>query len=212
VPGWHSFPIMKIESSYSIKSFPRPAAFTLIELLVVISIIAILAGLAFPAFNGAINSARKAQARNDVQQIVAAVRAFQSQYGRVPTSADPGADPDNDSADTYNQSDNDSIMRVLMAAESGSGLNSKNIVFLNAKTTKNKKGGVNLDDYIFYDPWGTPYAIKLDNNYNGKIEYYNGGSANIFNIAMAASAGPDKEFGDPYETSGSGKDDICSFK
>lgn len=191
----------------------RAKAFTLIELLIVISIIAILAGLAFPAVNGAINSARKAQARNDVQQIVAAVKAFQSEYGRMPTTESPGTDPNNEWSDTYNQSDNDSIMRILMAAESGSsGLNSKNIVFLSAKTTKNKKGGVDLTDYVFYDPWGTPYAVKLDNSYSGKIEYYNGGTVNIFNSAMAVSAGPDKEFGDPYATSGTGKDDICSFK
>jgi type II secretory pathway pseudopilin PulG len=172
-----------------------------------------LASLAFPAVNGAINSARKAQARNDVQQIVAAVKAFQAEYGRMPTTADPG-DPSDEESDAYHDgSNNNIVIRILMHAETETPpLNSKGIVFLDAKTTRDTKGGVNLDDYIFYDPWGTPYAIKLDNNYTGKIEYHNGGVPNIFSSAMAVSAGPDKELGDPYSASGNGKDDITSFK
>lgn len=192
----------------------RAAAFTLIELLVVISIIAILAGLAFPAVNGAINSARKAQARNDVQQIVAAVKAFQAEYGRMPTTDPAGTDRNNEWGDPYYQGDNDRVIRILLNAETGGQrINTKGIVFLDAKTTQNKKGGLDTSDYKFYDPWGIPYAIKLDNNYSGKIEYYgNGSQPNIFSSAMAVSAGPDKEFGDPYAASGTGKDDICSFK
>jgi hypothetical protein len=29
---------------------------------------------------------------------------------------------------------------------------------------------------------------------------------------MAVSAGPDKQLGDPYAATGTGKDDICSYK
>jgi prepilin-type N-terminal cleavage/methylation domain-containing protein len=191
----------------------RFAAFTLIELLVVISIIAILAGLAFPAVNGALNSARKAQARNDVQQIVAAVKAFQSEYGRMPTTDPAGTDPENEWGDTYYQGDNERVIRILVNAETGNQrINAKGIVFLDAKSTQNKKGGIDLTDFKFYDPWGIPYAIKLDNNYSGKVEYYNNGTPNIFNSSMAVSSGPDKQFGNPYAASGTGKDDICSFK
>jgi prepilin-type N-terminal cleavage/methylation domain-containing protein len=191
----------------------RVAAFTLIELLVVISIIAILAGLAFPAVNGAINSARKAQARNDVQQIVAAVKAFQAEYGRMPTTTAPG-DPSDEQGDAFHdQATSDVVIRILMNGETGTAkLNSKGTVFLEAKATKTKKGGVDLTDFKFYDPWGTPYAIKLDNNYTGKIVYPSGGTPNIYNSAMAVSAGPDKQFGDPNDATGPGKDDICSFK
>jgi prepilin-type N-terminal cleavage/methylation domain-containing protein len=201
--------------SYLLSSKRRATAFTLIELLVVISIIAILAALAFPAVNGAIGSARKAQARNDVQQIVAAVKAFQAEYGRMPTTTPPPtANPPNEgSGDAYHQGDNDVVIRILMNQETGgTKLNSKGTVFLDAKTTKNKKGGVDLSDFKYYDPWGTPYAIKLDNNYSGKIEYFNSSTANIFNSSMAVSAGPDKQLGDPYAATGTGKDDICSFK
>src|SRR5215475_8063509 len=59
-------------------------AFTLIELLVVIAIIAILVGLLFPAFKAVQNQARSTQAKNDLTQIVNAVNAFYTDYGRYP--------------------------------------------------------------------------------------------------------------------------------
>src|SRR5437879_9860290 len=58
--------------------------FTLFELLVVIAIIAALLGLAFPVFQGVLDRAKKAQAKNDVTQIVIAVNAFYTEYGRYP--------------------------------------------------------------------------------------------------------------------------------
>src|SRR3954447_7869288 len=62
-------------------------AFTLIELLVVISIIAVLAGLALPVFQSVQNSAKKTQAKNDLVQIVTAVNAFYTEYGKYPIDA-----------------------------------------------------------------------------------------------------------------------------
>src|SRR3982751_5930949 len=62
----------------------RSGAFTLIELLVVIVIISVLAGLAFPVFQSVQNSAKKTQAKNDLTQIVTAVNAFYTEYGKYP--------------------------------------------------------------------------------------------------------------------------------
>src|SRR3954467_11448096 len=69
------------------KNSDKLAAFTLIELLVVISIIMVLMGLLFPAFRGAQDQAKKVQAKNDLTQIVTAVNAFYTEYGRYPTIA-----------------------------------------------------------------------------------------------------------------------------
>jgi prepilin-type N-terminal cleavage/methylation domain-containing protein len=57
-------------------------AFTLIELLVVITVIAILIALLFPAFNGVQDQAKRTQAKNDLTQIVTAVNAFYTEYGK----------------------------------------------------------------------------------------------------------------------------------
>src|SRR5256712_11613708 len=76
-------------------------AFTLIELLVVIAIIAILVGLLFPAFKAVQNQARQTQAKNDLTQIVNAVNAFYTDYGKYPisgtveTTFGPGGSPTN---------------------------------------------------------------------------------------------------------------------
>src|SRR6266446_10974027 len=62
----------------------RKAAFTLMELLLVIVIIVILVGLAFPAFQGVLERAKKMQAKNDLAQIVTAVNAYYTEYGKYP--------------------------------------------------------------------------------------------------------------------------------
>ena len=50
--------------------------FTLVELLVVIGIISILAGMILPALGKAKDSAKKAQAKSEMQNISGAVRAY----------------------------------------------------------------------------------------------------------------------------------------
>src|SRR2546428_12527942 len=69
----------------------RGRAFTLIELLIVIVIISILAGLLFPAFRGVQAQARRAQAKNDLTQIVTAVNAYYTEYGKYPLAASDGS-------------------------------------------------------------------------------------------------------------------------
>src|SRR5467141_864193 len=66
----------------------KSRAFTLIELLVVITIIVILMGLLFPAFRGVQDQAKKTQAKNDLTQIVTAVNAYYTEYGKYPVVTD----------------------------------------------------------------------------------------------------------------------------
>jgi prepilin-type N-terminal cleavage/methylation domain-containing protein len=170
------------------------AAFTLIELLVVIAIIAILAGLGFAGVQSAMEGGRKAQARNDVQQIAAAVRAFQLEYGRQP-STQTGSD--------QFLEDNNAVIRALMGNDSN--LNPRNITFLSPKMTTGSKSGVNSGTFTFYDPWGKPYFIKLNTDYDNVVEYY----GDNYTTIVVGSNGPDGERGNPNE---SGSDDIASFK
>src|SRR5947209_5875520 len=65
----------------------QAGAFTLIELLVVMAIIAILIGLLFPAFRAVQDQAKRTQAKNDLTQIVNAVNAFYTEYGKYPLVA-----------------------------------------------------------------------------------------------------------------------------
>jgi len=160
-------------------ALPRTAAacraFTLIELLVVIAIIAILAGLAFPAVQGALGSGKKAQARNDVNQLAAAVKAYQLEYGRLPGTATTDGTAPSD------------FMTTLTSSNSQ---NPRGIVFFEPKIAKGGKGG--LDGNAYKDPWGGAYVVTLDYNYDNRINYNATGTAqNHFTTVIVESAGPD---------------------
>src|ERR1043166_4166685 len=58
----------------------RPFGFTLIELLVVIAVLAILAGILFPVFAKARESARKSTALSNLKQIGAALHMYTADY------------------------------------------------------------------------------------------------------------------------------------
>jgi len=78
------------------------SGFTLIELLTVIAIIAILMGLLLPALNSAKNAAKKTQAKNDLTQLVTAVKQFYTDYGVYPVDpnfVNPGGNSPNTTQD-----------------------------------------------------------------------------------------------------------------
>jgi prepilin-type N-terminal cleavage/methylation domain-containing protein len=155
----------------------RTRAFTLIELLVVIAIIAILIGLLFPAFRAVQNQAKQTQAKNDLTQIVNAVNAFYTDYGKYPlVTADviygPAANPNN------------TLFNVLRAQDPAN--NPRQIVFISppyVKSPMNPRSGIATQDATdlvcgvsasvplgsFVDPWGTPYNIEIDGSYNNQI-------------------------------------------
>src|SRR4051812_11103150 len=149
------------------KNSDKLAAFTLIELLVVISIIMVLMGLLFPAFRGAQDQAKKVQAKNDLAQIVTAVTAFYTEYGRYPTAAMT------DGAATYG-SGGMHATNVLMGELRGTGaptINTRLIPFINpppVKDSANPRSGINVAGN-YYDPWGSEYAVAMDADYDNEI-------------------------------------------
>jgi prepilin-type N-terminal cleavage/methylation domain-containing protein len=133
------------------RSLPRKSsAFTLIELLIVIAIIAILAGLAFPAVQGALNSGKKAAARNDVVQIATAIKNYQLEYGRLPPS--------------------EGLIPALLGGETSND-NRRGITFLEAQMAKGAppRNGLDTSRENYLDSWGRAYIIELDEDYDNRI-------------------------------------------
>lgn len=64
----------------------KERSFTLVELLVVVSIIGLLAGLGFPAINGAMQAGKKAEVGSMAESIKTAINAYYAEYLKYPTN------------------------------------------------------------------------------------------------------------------------------
>jgi type II secretory pathway pseudopilin PulG len=205
----------------------RDCAFSLIELLIVIATIAILIGLLFPAFKAVQNQARQTQAKNDLTQIVNAVNAFYTDYGKYPisgtvdTTFGPGGSPTN----------NENLFRELRACSSpptgscasAATLNTRQTVYISPPDVKNSaspRSGIgtaagNLGQY--FDPWGSNYVIRIDGDYNNQVTnpYGANAGANPLQLGVIAlSLGSDQSggVGSADKNAGAAADDLISWQ
>lgn len=174
----------------------RNGAFTLIELLVVIAIIVVLVGLLFPAFKAVQNQARQTQAKNDLTQIVNAVNAYYTDYGKypvdvaTPTTTDAFFGSGSAPPGFVGYGTNDWLFDVIRANAAStktstsacaatnlvSCLNGRQIVFINppyVKTPASPRSGIGTPTGTgpgqFFDPWGNAYKIEIDESYNNQM-------------------------------------------
>lgn len=149
--------------------------FTLVELLVVISIIIVLAAMAFGAANLAMNKAKKTQALNVETALQTAIDAYYNDYSKLPSV---GANTDE--IDTTSEAGKQLIV-ILLGKENSSGSsmqNPKQIPYLSVQEGKAKKGGLIYSKNGtgasaiegIYDPWGNPYKIVMDTDYDDEIQ------------------------------------------
>jgi prepilin-type N-terminal cleavage/methylation domain-containing protein len=187
--------------------------FTLIELTVVILIIAILMGFVFTAGQGMIDRARKTQAKNDLTQIVTAVNAFYTEYGKYPIATD-----DTPLASTAG------LFYSLRAVPLGANalvngvpaVNSRGIVFISPPdlATANARSGIGSDGQ-YYDPWASAYKVAIDGNYDNQISNpysANAGASTLPVGVIAWSLGKDKLGGVGDKAAGNAKDDVISWQ
>ena len=187
-------------------------AFTLIELLVVIAIIAVLIGLLFPAFRAVQNQAKQTQAKNDLTQIVNAVNAYYTDYGKYPLATD-------DSIITNNAA----LMNALRGADATN--NPRQIVFISPPYVKNdtagnRRSGVSPTDGQYYDPWAVRYVIRIDGNYDNQVPNpysLNAGPTTLAIGVIAWSFGADAQSGSvpgpaADKNAGTAADDVISWQ
>lgn len=251
--------------------FQKLRAFTLIELLVVISIIAILAGLILPAIGHAKTQAKVQQARVEIGQLLNAIKNYESQYNIFPTSSNvmnaaATAKEDFTYAEgltipgvTYTPTNiNGEVIAILMdwtnypdgsivLANANHARNPQRNPVLNARMANPFRPGMDpptpgiAPDGVYRDPFGNPYFITFDLNYdqkardafyrsvavsadpvnankgiNGLIRGMTANNQPCFEASatvMIWSAGPDKKF-DPNLKANQGvnKDNILSWK
>ena len=125
--------------------------FTLIELLVVIAIIGILAGLVFPALGVVRNNAKKSKASSECQSLKTAIIMYESEFSCWPAKVSGSKDALVGSTEYVD------MCKVL------TGENSKKMVFYEVGVGYDEKKGI-------LDPWGRPYQVILDVNFDDKID------------------------------------------
>jgi prepilin-type N-terminal cleavage/methylation domain-containing protein len=168
-------------------SASNKSGFTLIEMLTVVAIIAILAGLLFPAISAARRKAQVAQAQTEIKSIESALKTYYTEYGRWPIGNGGGDDFSYGKFETGGQytgcCDNYYLMGVLRGIPDPAGYNStcgsnyqgqnnpRNIVFLEIAAGSQDS----LGNYL--DPWKHPYQITLDTDYDGNCDGLGCGSA-----------------------------------
>jgi len=201
-------------------------AFTLIELLVVIAIIAILIGLLFPAFKAVQNQAKQTQAKNDLTQIVNAVNAFYTEYGRYPVAA---CSPVNDA--TFgpggSPTTNETLFTELRGCTAITGscpaiasINTRQIVFISPPDVKNAASprsgiGTTTGTGRYFDPWGNNYVVRIDCDYNNQVvnPYSSNAGANPLQLGVVAwSLGLDGAGGSGDKNAGTAADDVNSWQ
>jgi prepilin-type N-terminal cleavage/methylation domain-containing protein len=174
----------------------KSSGFTLVEILTVIAIIGILAAMLPAVVNQARNKALKVKAKKDIADIVTAIQAYDSIYGQFPISTDVrnlAGTQDFTYGDALltsalgpgsYEANNSEVMAILMditnyptggpTANMNHSRNTQQRVFLPATMVSDATLPGVGPDLIYRDPWGTPYVITLDLNYDERCrdEFY----------------------------------------
>ncbi len=168
---------------------------TLVEILVVVTIIAILAGIAFPFVTRAMTKSKVATARTDMVNLKGAIESYQNDYSRFPAARGTAANlkggdltfhlpigrnhadgSPQDAGGWVNPPqtpENKDVMQILMGLDQGAnknhGRNPKKTQFLTPKSADDTGAHGVGPDGVFRDPFGNPYVITVDLDGDGQV-------------------------------------------
>lgn len=158
---------------------PNKPGFTLIELLVVITLIAIIAAILLPVLGRSIEKGEVTRAQVEMTSLASAIQSFQREYSLWPVR-DSNGRSDNTfgskaSGFTKKQAEVMDILRAVDSANNpGHAYNSRRTVFV--EIPESSMSGKDKDDNAYskadgyyLDPWGNPYMICMDTDFDGEV-------------------------------------------
>ena len=147
---------------------------------------------------GASAKVQRLQAKQTVRELQQAILVYQLEYGRLPCEGEE---------DIKLNTEDDDIMSIL--AGDGGKLNIREIPFYQGKRAKDAKGQMPVDGIYgeeghlkLADPWGQPYVIIMDANYDGKVQNPksdDGGKEMLRGAVIVWSTGKPRKTGVPND-------------
>jgi prepilin-type N-terminal cleavage/methylation domain-containing protein len=184
-------------------------AYTLIELLVVICIISLLLAMTNSAITAVIAKAKVTRVKADLADLNLGIGQYAMERNRLPVPVDFKSEA------ALPLSKGSKVLAVLLG-ENPDQLNPSQTVWIKPKPGSNGAGGLvgEAGSYGYLDPWGEPYYVLLDTDYNQRISNPDRRNSDpnissdcpseLFGQAQALSAGPDKQLHT--------KDDVVSWR
>jgi prepilin-type N-terminal cleavage/methylation domain-containing protein len=178
----------------------KEPSFTLVELLVVVSIIGLLAGLGFPAINGALRAGKKAEVAAMAESIKTAVNAYYAEYSAYPTNV------------SFIKTDSQ-FYSTLCTTTNTNGGNTRGILFLEVPSKFTLTNGTSPEIVV---PSGfcrngarSNFFVMFDQSNQGYlVPNTNAGSTSLTNKMVASSVAV--WVVDPYDDTG--KKAVGTFK
>ncbi len=150
---------------------------------------------------------RKQTAKIGATGLTAALKAYLTEYGKWPAFTGDGLFLD--------EARNAQLLRTLCAKDEAS--NPRKIVFFEGRTADKGSGqyreGFHPETGAYLDPWGNPYRIAIDSNYDNEIANPYSDDPPIQTGVIVWSLGKDGKQGSPANPhTYKGSDDITSWQ